>query len=522
MAANVPPQGQVVPPQGLVPPPQGQALPPQGQVPPQAYVHIIGDAVVEEGISQSDTLRQILHWIGFRTDVLKDALTQDAFESFGVLKVLTEKDITAMSSDFANRTQANGRFYFGTLRTKRLKALTHWVQDFYRVSSDPSIVGLSEVLFKSELERALARHEIRKSLRNLTKTATEAASPGSLEHEKKWKEWEEKFVNYAGIHLGVNGVPLSYVIRENEDPDHDGNFSDFITKTVACAPLSGEYFDADKLAVFNMIVSFTTGQPSGNWIKATLKYSDGRKSLKALRTHFAGEGNATRNMAEATRLRDTLHYKNERAMSFEIFLTKCQKMYNIFEKEKEPMTDAAKVRFLFQKVEHTSLKGAIEALRAQQTAGTTITYTMAANHLSTSVSELPEFIAKNRNISALGTGGSGQGQDNGEGIHNSDGSIRTGFITNWNSLSKEDRNKVFAERKRVKGRRPGKDGTPKDSTNSAVANRLKQLVEQNKKQKRQIQALKRSTPSDTKDDASDIDIDAGDQFGGKSTKKKKT
>ena len=72
---------------------QGQVVPPQGQVPPQDYVHIIGDAVVEEGISQSDTLRQILHWIGFRTDALKDALTEDAFESFGVLKVLTEKDI---------------------------------------------------------------------------------------------------------------------------------------------------------------------------------------------------------------------------------------------------------------------------------------------------------------------------------------------------------------------------------------------------------------------------------------------
>jgi len=153
-------------------------VPPQGQVPPQDYVHLTGDAVVE------DTLRQILHWIGFRTDALKDALTENAFESFGVLKVLTEKDIAAMSSDFANRTQANGRFYFGTLRTKRLKALTHWIQDFYRVSSEPSIVGLSEVLFKSELERALARHEIRKSLRNLTKTATEVASPGSLEHEK--------------------------------------------------------------------------------------------------------------------------------------------------------------------------------------------------------------------------------------------------------------------------------------------------------------------------------------------------
>ena len=40
-----------------------------------------------------------------------------------------------------------------------------------------------------------------------------------------------------------------------------------------------------------MIVSFTVGQPSGDWIKDTLKYSDGRKSMNALRTHFAGEGN---------------------------------------------------------------------------------------------------------------------------------------------------------------------------------------------------------------------------------------
>ena len=210
-------------------------------------------------------------------------------------------------------------------------------------------------------------------------------------------------------------------------------------------------------------------------------------------------------------------------MSFEIFLTKCQKMYNIFEIEQEPMTDAAKVRFLFQKVEHASLKGAIEALRAQQTAGATITYTMAANHLSTAVSELPEFIAKNRNVSALGTGGADRSQDNGEGIHNSDGSIKTGFIANWNSLSKEDRNKIFAERKRVKGKLPGKPnyGTTNDSTNPAVANRMKQLVEQNKKQKRRIQTLKRSTPSDTKNDASDINIDAGDQFGGKSSKKKR-
>ena len=39
---------------------------------------------------------------------------------------------------------------------------------------------------------------------------------------------------------------------------------------------------------------------------------------------FDGEGNATWNLAEAERLDELLHYKSERAMSFEIFLTECQ------------------------------------------------------------------------------------------------------------------------------------------------------------------------------------------------------
>ena len=43
--------------------------------------------------------------------------------------------------------------------------------------------------------------------------------------------------------------------------------------------------------------------------------------MKALRDHFKGEGNATRRIAEAERLHESLHYKNERSLSFEVFLT---------------------------------------------------------------------------------------------------------------------------------------------------------------------------------------------------------
>ena len=328
-----------------------------------------------------------------------------------------------------------------------------------------------------------------------------------------------KFINYLRLHLGVNGICLAYVIRENDDPDHTGNFPDFISECIACAPLNGPFYDADKLTVYNMIVSFTTGHASGDWIKKTARYADGRRSMQALRSHYNDEGNASRNLAEATRLRDSLHYKHERSMSFEVFLTKIEKMRYIYDKEGEPWTDAALLRFLFEKVQHPSLRVVIESLKAQQTTGTQVSYTMAANHLSTAVSELPEYIAKNRNIGAVQKGDT---QDSGEGIFNSDGSIRTGYISNWNSLTKEEKNKVFAEKKRLKAKRQGRDvDKPKDALNASDANQLKQLMEQNKKYKRRIKALKRSKSAVSTTDDPEEDQDAGDLFGGKATKKSK-
>ena len=77
-------------------------------------------------------------------------------------------------------------------------------------------------------------------------------------------------------------------------------------------------------------------------------------------------------------------------MSFEIFLTQCQKMFNIYEKQGEEMLKEANVGFLFRKVQHTGLRSSIDALKASQTMGTTISYTMAENHLSTATSELPD------------------------------------------------------------------------------------------------------------------------------------
>ena len=497
----------------------------QAQQQPQAYAIVTGNATAIAGIAESDIIVQSLYWIGFTVEAQRNRIMSEAFSTFEDIRATDEADIDAMSKDLTSRSQPNGRIIVGIKRTKLLKGFAHWTEDFYRVSGTPDIEGLNQATFRAALSIALKREEIRANLRKQTKTAADAASPGPLESERKWKAWEEKFNNYCRAHIGAAGIPLSYVIRENDTPDTNGTHPDFMSKTIACAPLSGEYYESDRLAVFNMIVSFTTGQPSGDWIKSTLRYSNGRRSMKALQDHFAGEGNASRNKAEADRLYSDLHYKSERAMPFETFLTNCQKMFNIYEKEGEPMPEGAKIRFLFKKVQHSGLQMAIASLEASQTSGTNLTYTQAANHLSTKVSTLPEYISKNRNISAVGTSVSSISSGGSDAsIHNADGSIITGYIPAWRSLSKEQRAIVHAERKRL-GISPGKT-KPSGGANKADANRMKQLLAQNKKHKRTIKALRRSNGSNDgaddggDDESHDSDTDAGDAFGGKRSKKK--
>ena len=164
--------------------------------------------------------------------------------------------------------------------------------------------------------------------------------------------------------------------------------------------------------------------------------------MEALCRHFSREGNATRNLAEAEILNELLHYKSKRAMYFEIFLTQCQKMFNIYEKEGGEMSEKAKLRFLFRKVQPTGLRSFVDALKDSQTTGTTISYTMAANHLSTTTSELPEYIAKNSiNFSGVQVD---DGTKGGDGVYNGYGSINTGHIPSWKYLPFKDR-KLFID-----------------------------------------------------------------------------
>ena len=369
-----------------LPPP----VPPPPVPPPVVYAE--GDGFTPDAMTEELQIKQILHWIGFTTDAQKNAIYGDAISSFLDLNGLTSEDIDSLARNFASRTVADGRIHVGIRRVKRLKSLIHWVQDFRRISKVPTIVSTNSTVFLAALDTASQRAQVRKQHHDDSDVLVKDASPGPLKSEKDWQDWEPKFENYCSILSGVDGVPLSYVIRDNDNPPPDGEvYASFLDETIYRAPLSGSYFDADKQVVHQALISFTAGQPSEDWLKGVARYKDGRRSMHALRNHFSGEGNVTHRIAEADRLKKSLHYKNEKSMSFETFLTRAQKMFNIYDKQGEPMLEDAKIRFLFERTQHTGLQGHVQALKASITTGSAISYTTAANHLSTAVSELPDW-----------------------------------------------------------------------------------------------------------------------------------
>lgn len=412
-------------------------------IPPVAEgIDIVEPPVVAD--AAANEMNTALQWIGFDVAATRDRLRVEGFDTFDDLKSLTEKDIRDLAESYGRRTVADGRFIFGIRRIQFLMGLIHWVQDFERVGESASLDEFVDdpAAFRAALNVAYDRACVRRIEKEQSDTVSKAADPGKFKDERKWPEWEPGFANYLSTIPGVKGVPLSYVIREKEHPDEGATYEGFNERAVACAPLSGPSFQADARKVHQLIKSFLQTETAEQWVKPHSSKQNGRIDFIALRAHYSGEGNTSRRIADAERIRDTLHYKNERAMQFSAFLAKIQKMFNIFADEGEPLTEQAKVRMLLAKVEHPQLKDAVGALRVRASMDGT-TFTECANHLSAQVSELPDSLV-NRKIAGTSTnrdgktspnakrlrgGGNANNAGKRKGIKMPDGSIWTGFYS---------------------------------------------------------------------------------------------
>ena len=147
--------------------------------------------------------------------------------------------------------------------------LSHWVQDFYHCSKQPTIDDFVTANdFKQALSTAAQRASLCKVDTDQVDTISKAADPGKLKDERKWPEWYPAFVNYLSTIPGVYGIPLSYVVRENQTPDHTRDFEgDFMEEIIVCAPLNGPKFWVDARKVHQLLKNFLTAESAEQWIR---------------------------------------------------------------------------------------------------------------------------------------------------------------------------------------------------------------------------------------------------------------
>ena len=358
-----------------------------------------------------------------------------------------------MVESFSKQSPAANRIIFGMQRIKWLISMMHWAQDHQQCPEDPDLDDIANVdEFKEALLVLAQCASLRKTDTKQVDTISNAVDPGKFKDKKKWPDWEPAFVNYLSMIPGVRGVPLSYVVRENNAPDHEADFgNDFTACSIACAPLEDSSFRADARKVHQLLMNFLVAESAEQWIKDLTPRVNERCNMEALCNHYGGEGNASRRIATAEKLRESLHYKSECSLPFSTFLDRMQKMFNIFKEEGEQLTENAKVKELFKHVQHMQLQDTVKALRVRYDLDG-ITNTEAVNHLTAALSELPEFQLARRVSAVNRIHGGGKGKHKRDSIYAGDGTIFTGYYSNFMSFSKEEGDKVIAERECKNGR----------------------------------------------------------------------
>jgi hypothetical protein len=468
---------------------------------------------------RESTMSDVLKWLGF-TLVEQKVLLGHLGDELRTFLNITPKEMDQLSKEIS--TSVRSKMAIGFKRLKLLKGVIHWAKDKQRIGSNVSVVvtigaALSaQFEFLEELQTSIDREAIRVESTDSIEARSKAASPGRLKDERNWDKWEQGLILMLSILRGVNGVPLSYVIRE-EEHKAGTTYNSFLDESIAKVSLHGPQFEADSRTVHQIIETLTSGENATHWLKELKSKNDGRKDMVALRSHYRGAGNQSRRISNAQGLHATLHYKTERAMKFSDFISKVKEMFDIYEDCNEPQPESVKLRFLWEKIESTVLQMPIEIMKADLSRDTNSwTFVKACDHLASLIPADGKSGVKFA-ASAIESEKSAAKSNI---IRNGTIFIGTYSPNDWfEVLTKDERDQVNAERK--KGGKPhfGKKNKPRSNQ------KIQALEKKLKKSKKTISSMKRATKETEDDDTSDSDSstagdNAGNAFGGRAEKKR--
>ncbi len=321
---------------------------------------------------------------------------------FDTCLITSKEDLKDIFKDYADRRANIGRIALTPLQKNRVIAFTQWTRDKFRCGQNPALnpfpVERSNVYIKrlKDLETFKAK----------VKTIAETAKPSKFESKSEWNDWKPIFTNFLRHIPGNSEIPLSYVIRDEEEPvENEAEELDYLDNLIAMAPLNGAAYDVDKSEVHTYLIKFVEGNATAeSKIRSHNNQGNGRSDYMALRDHYQGVGIHAIDKTKAERVIDKLFYNGEKhQMNWEKFEKELNLSWAIIDRHegRAVYSDEMKRSKLMKKIESVSwllpIKASLEAQMLMPDHQVTYQRCMTAFRNAVSAKFPPELIQNSRN-----------------------------------------------------------------------------------------------------------------------------
>ena len=251
------------------------------------------------------------------------------------LALESDEDVNQLARRMASRPAAMQQFV-GTVQLKNLQALAWWVRDRTKLN-----LPVNGNLFNVAALEFAREHKCVEADR--PKEAAPSASDLPVFKPEEYDVHEDAFLNLLAQYCGTNGENLRYVVHSQNIP---AGFADAEERRMFSLSLNGPGFEEDNRRVYRILKSFLVNTQGYNWIQQYDITENGRQAYLAWSGHYNREGEFTKRAHIATKKLEILHYKNEKAFTFEAYSAAMQKIFITLNKS----TRTAKTNY--QMVEH--------------------------------------------------------------------------------------------------------------------------------------------------------------------------
>jgi len=410
-----------------------------------------------------------------------------------------------------------------------LRSLVLWVKDMARAGLDLSFEdGTTKEEFLSEINASMLRQQRRQKQMKIGESFHDAEFNTKLKTQSQWEKFVEELESTLGMIVGVKGVPLTYVIREIEEPEFVEEL-DYDEAIINAVELTGEEYKIDAKTVHQIILrNVHEDSDAYTYIKPLLRKRDGRMDMLALRDRYHNDATKQAIINSAKSTLSHLRYKNERSFSFEKFSARLQKAYDELEANGRKVDNGDIVDDLWARIQNTDIQVYVSSLKVDYQRNPR-SYQLILQDIAAEIASKSSFtFATSRNVSAVYTR---QGPCPQQGVHKADGSLFIGNYSadQWHSDSvKPYHNEIMKARSNDGGGNTDNDGN--GGTHSRSQKRRVNAIKRNKKKlkklnqkiaaaKSELEDLPRKEETTTKVAKVHFeDQNAGDAFGGKKSK----